>query len=194
MPLILRKQDPPAYRNYKRYKPFLRLDCQNRCSYCHIPELRYGPPRNYTVDHFRPKSHPRFRKLICAYSNLFYVCQDCNSAKHAVWPKPQLERLGFRFLDPCLDEFGDHWTIERDGTIHPLSNAGEYMAAMVQLNRPYLRSWRREKEELLRQIREMTRLDTQTLGTRQNPPIRRVLASLERRMTSEFGDFWQVVR
>src|ERR1700730_8522952 len=114
MPRGARKQNTPPLPNYKKYKPYLRLDFESRCAYCHIPELRYGPSRNFTVDHFRPKSNPQFHNLICLYSNLYYVCQDCNSSKGSAWPLPAIEEHGFRFLDPCLDDLSAHWSVGLD--------------------------------------------------------------------------------
>jgi len=190
MPRIVRKQNPPAFRNYKKYKPFLRLDFESRCAYCHIPELRYGPSRNFTVDHFRPKSNPKFRKLICAYSNLYYVCQDCNSSKGSTWPQPKIQAQGFRFLDPCLDDLTDHWRVGPDGSLEPRTTEGEYMVARVQLNRAYLRCWRIEKSALLAQIEEVAGLASAMTGKPEHTVVGRLLAALERRLSREFGEFW----
>jgi hypothetical protein len=185
---IVRKQNPPAFRNYKRYKPFLRLDFDARCAYCDIPELRYGPPRNYTVDHFRPKSIPEFRGLLRAYSNLFYVCQDCNAAKGSAWPSAELQALGFRFVDPCLQDLADHFPVGPDGLVTARTRQGEYMVARVRLNRPYLRAWRRSKDELLAQISDVADLTAAFKpGTTEHSAANRIHLRLQDQLLREFG-------
>ena len=149
---ILRKQVPPLFKNYREYKPFLRLDFERRCAYCYIPESRYGTPGNYTIDHFRPKSRPEFRKLICHYSNLYYVCRDCNLYKGAAWPSSVLRAQEFRFLDPCTDDFSLHWIVRPDGILTPKTPAGAYMIARLRLNREYLREWRRHKTVMVASV------------------------------------------
>jgi hypothetical protein len=188
MPRIIRKQTPPAFRNYKKYKPYLRLDFQACCAYCRIPELRYGPPRNFTVDHFRPKSHPEFRHLISEYSNLYYVCQDCNAAKGSAWPTPEMITFGYRFLDPCDDDFYYHWMIRPDGSLKPQSDPGEYMVARVRLNRPYLRVWRKSKTQLVEQIADVTAMLGWTRpGTPERETAAKLLTRLQTELAAEFG-------
>src|SRR5450755_630058 len=108
MPRVVRKQKPPDHTDYRKYKPYLRLDFHKRCAYCHIPEMRYGPTGNYAVDHFRPKSRPEFATLVCRYSNLFYACRDCNLYKGSTWPNRTQRRLGAHFLNPCRVDIGAH--------------------------------------------------------------------------------------
>ena len=93
MPRVVRKQKPPVLTESRKYKPYLRLDFARRCAYCYIPEVRYGSLGNYSVDHFRPKSIPEFRRFICQYSNLFYACMDCNRTKGKTWPQRKLRDL-----------------------------------------------------------------------------------------------------
>ena len=142
MPRVVRKQKPPALTNYRKYKPYLRLDFDRRCAYCQIPESRYGPPGNYTVDHFRPKSRAEFRRLLCVYANLFYACRDCNLYKGATWPGEDDRRLGRHFLNPCQVDLSKHWTVDKYGRTIPLSNAAEYMIEELRLNRPELVEFR----------------------------------------------------
>ena len=145
MPRIVRRQNPPAHSDYRRFKPYLRVDFDRRCAYCHIPELRNGPSRNYAVDHFRPKSRPEFVALRSQYSNLYYACHRCNDCKHVRWPSAEEQRRGYRFLDPCADDFTEHFAVQPDGHLQPLTLAAEYSSHFLQLNREYLREWRAEK-------------------------------------------------
>ena len=184
MPLVVRKQRPPALTNYRQYKPYLRLDFEKRCAYCHIPELRYGTPGNFHIDHFRPKSHPGFRDLICQYSNLYYVCRDCNTYKGSAWPADALQDLGFFFLDPCTDDLAFHWTLKNDGSLYARTRAAEYMIARLNLNRAFLCEWRRGKLDFLDRI--------ETLRYR-HPAIEfiELLDKWERDHIAEFGAYWR---
>ena len=143
---------------------------------------------------FRPKSNPDFRELICVYSNLYYVCQDCNSSKGSTWPKPQVQAHGFRFLDPCIDDLSDHWSVGPDGSIKARTAAGMYTIARIQLNRDYLRHWRSEKSALLAQIDEVARMASAMTGAPEHAVASRLLTALRRRLTGEFGEFWIEVR
>ena len=156
MPRVVRKQRPPVLTDYRKYKPYLRLDFGRRCAYCHIPELRFGTPGNYAVDHFRPKSKPEFRALICRYSNLFYVCMDCNRFKGSRWPDQRLVGLGSRFLNPCIDDMSLHWTVDKQGVLIPITPAARYMIQRLRLNRQELCDWRREKEALIARIEDVS--------------------------------------
>jgi uncharacterized protein (TIGR02646 family) len=199
MPPVVRRQTPPVLSNYKKYKPYLRSDFARRCAYCHIPELRYGPPRNFTVDHFRPKS--RFPKRACHYPNLFYACQDCNAFKGSAWPTRQSRLNGARFLDPCLDDFAAHVKVTDDGSILPITDAGDYMISQLQLDRPVLTVWRASKIHKLRRANELDAylagIQAERLwpesGDRHSAEIAlllRVACSLREDLAQEFGGLW----
>ena len=191
MSLVVRKQRPPVLTDYRKYKRYLRLDFERRCAYCHIPESRYGTPGNYAVDHFRPKSRPEFKYLICRYSNLLYACRDCNGFKGATWPHAKLTRLGFRFLNPCREDMSAQWTAAEGGRLVPKTRAAEYMIARLQLNRQFLCDWRREKRELRWRIEDvgatvsMARKDRELVDA-----LRRILMRLERQLAEEYGSYW----
>lgn len=67
----------------------LRAMTDTRCSYCD------GHPIDATgeeqIDHFQPKTDPRFHRLVCEWTNLFLCCSRCNRAKGAQW-EPALLR------------------------------------------------------------------------------------------------------
>ena len=191
MPRVVRKQNPPVHTNYKKYKPYLRLDFERRCAYCHIPELRYGTQGNFGVDHFCPKSRPEFLKLICRYSNLYYTCRDCNTFKGSKWPDSRLRSKGFHFLDPCKDNFRDHFAVEFNGAITPTTRAGEYVVLQLQLNSEYLCNWRRRKQRLAYQLSRLADLVAATAeGTADHENGSQLLAALQRQFADEFGDWW----
>ncbi len=137
MPRIARNQDPPRHLKYKKYKPFLRIDFLRRGAYCHIPELRFGGPRNFAVEHFRPKK--LFPKLVGDYGNLYYACNSCNDFKGAQWPSPNDRRRGFEFVDPCEAAMSDHVAIDASGATRPLTEAGRYTLAHLNLDRELLK-------------------------------------------------------
>lgn len=213
MPRVVRKQNPPAVLDYRKYKRFLRVDFEYRCAYCHIPEIRNGSSRNFAVEHFRPKSKLEFAHLKCVYSNLYYACFACNDFKGSRWPAALEEAGGFRFLDPCVDDFIEHLDVAADGSMLPLTPGGSYTSAHLNLNREFLREWRAEKRQLRRRIeylrlrideltaalvdwqsatpvpRGSSRLASEVLKT--IAAMKKNFAALESRMTSEFGDWWR---
>lgn len=195
MPRVVRKQRPPDLIDYRKYKRYLRLDFERRCAYCHIPELRYGTPGNYAVDHFRPKSKPEFRRLTCQYSNLFYACRDCNLYKGSTWPGIALRRRGAHFLDPCRVDLSRQWDVAEDGALIPNNVAAAYMIDQLRLNRPFLLKFRRRKAD---QLMQLTGLTEMLAATPQAAWARLrgqdLTDSLSRDLLDEYGDFWTAVR
>ena len=116
---------------------------------------------------------------------------DCNRFKGNAWPNPQLARLGFRFLNPCLDNITKHWSVGPDGVLDPKSFAGEYMIARLRLNRQTLRDWRREKTDLLAAIQDAN--DAITLAAEDAPvagALRRLHIRLLRQFENEYAAYW----
>jgi hypothetical protein len=103
---------------------------------------------NFELDHFRPRSDPRFVRLVADYYNIYYSCHVCNHYKSATWPSEELTALGYRFVDSCSDLFSDHFAEEMAGRWTPLSRAGEYTAKRLRLNRKHLV----EVRNLLREV------------------------------------------
>src|SRR5258708_2766464 len=84
MALFTRRENPPFYPNYQRYKPFLRRDFLEQCVYCERTEVYLGGEELFEVEHFRPAS--TFPHLSSAYPNLYYSCRGCNGHKSSKWP------------------------------------------------------------------------------------------------------------
>lgn len=97
-----------------------------------------GGERNFELDHFKPKSIPSFAELVNDFYNLHYSCHVCNQRKAAKWPSEHEEAEGYRFIDPCNEDFSEHFHAESDGTWTPLSPAAEYTAKRLQLNNVHL--------------------------------------------------------
>ena len=144
MPTFARKRNPPDGKPHGWYKDCLRLDFEFRCAYCLIHEKDFQGHESFQVDHFRPKS--RFRELERSYANLYYACQLCNrqGRKGHAWPTPDEESRGERFVDPCAEHWEDHVEFIEDGSVRPLTPAGEYSTRTIELDRIQLRLHRRK--------------------------------------------------
>ncbi len=150
--MIVRRQKPRVYNDYKSYKRYLRIDFDSRCAYCGITEYRWGSDRNFVVEHFRPRRW--FKHLETAYANLYWACNRCNDIKSDTWPTPEEEQLGYGWVDPCSpDVKGGHWIELSDGNLDPRTRQGEYTVEGLWLNlRSYLVRWRKERRDLLDDI------------------------------------------
>jgi hypothetical protein len=108
------------------------------CAYCLLHELLAGGEDNFELDHFQP--HSAFGELSWPqdFYNLYYSCHVCNHYKANSWPKPELLREGYRFIDPCRDNFSDHYQADQGGKWVPVTRAAEYTQARLRLNRSHL--------------------------------------------------------
>ncbi|MBS1835090.1 MAG: hypothetical protein JST65_20390 [Acidobacteria bacterium] len=166
MAKIKRKQKPPAgITDCRRFKKYLRLDFERHCAYCHQAENLHLTYHYFGVEHFKPRS--KYPKLIATYSNLLYCCNRCNSIKGEFWPSRQDLAGGRRLLDPCVDDHAVHLGINpQTGAIVPKSEAGDFFARHLYLDREELLVWRARKaplqervrtlEEILRQLEDET--------------------------------------
>ncbi|MFZ0771003.1 MAG: hypothetical protein WCA49_22865 [Candidatus Sulfotelmatobacter sp.] len=133
------------------YRAEVREDFCECCAYCLLPELLAGGQDNFELDHFHPKSRPARIRDVHDFYNLYYSCHICNHYKANSWPTAALEAIGCRFVDPCGEEFTQHFQPERRGTWSPLTVAGQYAAERLRLNRLHLVQVR----ELLNEIAEL---------------------------------------
>ena len=125
-----RKLHPPAYANYRQYKPELREEFEGQCVYCRMLDAVKGR-EGFGVDHYRPKKH--FPHLATEYFNLFYCCNRCNSLKRNFWPS-RINRANGQFVpNPCEHVMFDHLRY-RGGAIEANSNAGEWTSELLLLN------------------------------------------------------------
>jgi 5-methylcytosine-specific restriction endonuclease McrA len=79
MGLLARKQTPPFFLSYQKYKPYLRIDFNYRCAYCTMHEAEGGGSKKFHIDHYLPKS--LFPAKQSEYVNLLYACMQCNLLK-----------------------------------------------------------------------------------------------------------------
>jgi hypothetical protein len=157
MARFTRRENPPVYSNYRRYKSYLRRDFLLRCVYCERTEEYLGGEEAFEVEHFKPTA--KFPELICVYSNLYYACRPCNGHKSQTWPSAEQIAQGYRFADPCVEDLHlDHLQERADGGIDGKTACGTYSSAHIRLDRPELRRWRRlrkQAQEDLPKLREM---------------------------------------
>ena len=156
MPIFVRrKPNPPEEMDYTKYRELVREDFRECCAYCLLHETLAAGKNNFELDHFRPKSLPEFASKHNDFYNLYYSCHVCNHTKGQRWPNNRLRKRGYRFVDPCKENFSKHFREEADGTWTPITKAGEYTEGRLRLNRRHLTEIRR----LLRQIAARLGLD-----------------------------------
>ena len=152
MSQFFRRQSPPQYNEYQKYRPFLRLDFRQLCAYCERSEFVLGGEELFEIDHFRPTN--RFPELTAHYANLYYACGKCNRHKGSTWPSESQLGKGLRFADPCEEDmYLVHLREMSDGRLEVLSVCGEYTRMHLLLDRPALVSWRRLRRQIADELR-----------------------------------------
>jgi len=113
------------YTSYRQYKEPLSLDFNRRCGYSDCADRWFGGKNTFHIDHFKP--HKKFPALAAEYSNLVYACSYINILKSDDDP--------INYLDPCDDNYNDHFYRDASGAIHPLSSSGQanYMHKKLKL-------------------------------------------------------------
>lgn len=106
MPLKVRTQSPPKFSDYRKYKPFLRMEFEHSCTYCDIREPELGGSQSFCIDHYRPVS--KFPKWAVLYSNLLYACRHCNQWKGDYWHNRFKKVLGMEVLNPFIHSIQQH--------------------------------------------------------------------------------------
>lgn len=152
MAVVRRRQSPPIFDHYTKYKPYLRLDFRWRCGYCGMHEVNWGGATHFHIDHFDPKSLSP--EHINSYPNLYYACDVCNRYKGARWPDSDQRGQGYRFFDPCADFASRHFRDDGTGHLYSLTPCGDYSIKVIRLDRQQLRNMRRERRELTQRYRE----------------------------------------
>jgi hypothetical protein len=144
---FIRSDNVAAFTDYRKYRPYLRADFLERCSYCERPESSVGGEAHCEIDHHRPIAW--FPHLKCDYNNLYYSCRDCNNTKSSKWPQPKDEAKGRRFSDPCAEDFyQDHAVEHVTGMLSWKSECGRFTIDAIRLNRQILTDWRAERARM----------------------------------------------
>lgn len=135
---------------YGVYQACLRLEHDYRCVYCLSHEREVGPVSpcgGFEIEHYKPDA--LFPLLRCTFANLFWACELCNRAKGDTWPSDQEVELGYRFLDPLIDNWTKHLRVKGD-SLDWLTKEGEYTKDEIDLNSPTHEKRRRERANFAR--------------------------------------------
>jgi hypothetical protein len=141
--IIKDKKNQPASGTYSDWKEQIADECFKQCVYCSIHEGQFGGIDHYHIDHFRPKSIKRFKKLENDILNLFYSCPICNRFKSNDWKgNPNLNRT--TYPDPSKIDYSILFTLKENFEIAGKYVASKYIIIKLALNRSQLIMERRE--------------------------------------------------
>lgn len=132
---------PSGYTTYHPYKPWLRDEFVFRCVYCLTRETWGSSVSGHAelgADHFEAKSTRS--DLVTTYTNLIYVCNDCNRYK-LTDPLP---------LNPLVDPLANHLSVDESGTVTALTPEGAIFVDVLRLNTPGRIRLRQDRFTLLR--------------------------------------------
>jgi hypothetical protein len=164
-----RRQSPPSFSDYRRYKPYLQTEFARQCVYCRLPDTM---GHEFGVDHYRPASS--FPESICNYGNLYYACNACNRRKGAYWPTRNQHRAGSFVPNPCDQVMFEHLRYVR-AQVQPHSPTGRFAIDLLDLNDDESVAFRellidtaeafgRERAKLLRRIERIRKLHAARQG------------------------------
>ncbi|MEO7716309.1 MAG: hypothetical protein ABIY70_08895 [Capsulimonas sp.] len=149
--MIFTRSNVAPETDYNKYKEPLRKDFKYRCAYCLRLEDQFGGHANGEIDHFCPQAIDPTKKT--EYNNCYWTCHECNNKKWHHWPKPWQSAKGFRFIDPCVEDFDKHMDyMAKSGALNALTAAARYTIWKIRLNRPELRFHRRRQWDISEEI------------------------------------------
>ena len=154
----------PVQRVVRKAEPALAAVYRGKCAYC---ESRLGTAAAGVVDQYRPKRGARgfdrqfsdihYWWLALEWSNLLYVCPQCNRFKGSWFPLEEgarradpetygedLEAENPLLLNPFFDDPEEHLDFVDDGSIRPRSERGQVTIEILRLDREELGSARRQ--------------------------------------------------
>lgn len=132
-----RKQTPPQYTNYRKYKPVLREEFGAQCVFCLLPDASRN--QSFGVEHYRPKK--RFPELATTYSNLFYACNSCNSRKGDYWPSEDQLTSSLLIVNPCDHVMFKHLRYAGH-LVEDRTTEGAFTSERLDLNEPKVAKYR----------------------------------------------------
>lgn len=125
-----RRHGPAGWRDYKRYRPWLRDDFAFRCVFCLLREKWIEMRRAFPVDHFKPRSlRP---DLAHDYNNLLYLCANCNGVKSDSFVP-----------NPCKVALAECLAVSKSGKIKALNKKGQRLVDELALDNESLTEFRR---------------------------------------------------
>jgi len=160
----IRRQSPPKWKTYRRYKPILRQEFEEKCVYCRLPDTLKGQD-NYGVDHYKPKKD--FHNLIAEYSNLFYACNCCNRRKGTFWPKSDDMTAGRFIPNPCDHIMFDHLRYIGVKVVHH-SETGNFAKDLLDLNDEESVEYRQMVIDIINSLKEKQQKIEETYNKLEN--------------------------
>jgi HNH endonuclease len=128
----VRRHGPTGWKDYHRYRDWLRDEFSFRCVYCLEREVWRDMRESMHIEHFQPQA---IRKdLKSEYTNLLYACPACNSQKaDTILP------------DPCEIALAECLQIHEDGRVEATNNnpKGQMLIDELALDDPRTISRRR---------------------------------------------------
>lgn len=116
-----RSHGPDGWKDYRRYRDWLRDEFSFRCVYCLERETWRDMRIGMQIDHFEPQV--RAPGLKGTYDNLLYLCPACNLLKgDAALP------------DPCSLPLDQCLRVDVDGRIVAMREEGDLMIEVLELD------------------------------------------------------------
>ena len=141
---LIHRQNPPTYKNYQKYREYLREDFWYSCAYCTITENE-ASGLSFEIDHYLPQKH--FSEKTNEYLNLVYSCKTCNRYKTAFYPGKDGLPPEYYILRPDEHYYKDHY--ELDGIeLKAKTIQGDHTIKMLYLNRQQLRRMRELRKQI----------------------------------------------
>ena len=139
----VRRHGPGGWKDYRRYRPWLRDEFSFRCVYCLDREVWRDMRESMHIDHCVPQVIRK--ELKGEYGNLLYACPACNSHKSDVL-----------LPNPCKVALGDCLQVRDDGRIEAKNknSDGEILIEVLALNDPLTVTRRRKIIGTLRTLAE----------------------------------------
>lgn len=176
-----RRTSVPVYKVHNEYKPLLREDFHQRCGYC--GDHDFFRDTYFEVDHFVPKKHLKTISPL-EYSNFVYSCRSCNNSKRSNWPTKDenVHNDGKQgYIDPCDPAYAEQFERLADGSIHPITNLGDWMWSALNLGNPAHRvRWKLEEVWIL-----LNELDKLNIDSPEELKIKDKLNSLYRKLEEQ---------
>lgn len=145
---------------HSAHKADLKVDFVSKCGYCNSSDI--WKTTYYEVDHFIPESILTIMPKT-DYRNLVYSCRSCNNAKRKKWPTND-ENIPNRndegFIDPCEDDYSNHFSRSDIGEIKYNSKLGEWMYYALKFYKPQHQIiWQLEQiEPIISEIKKINNL------------------------------------
>ncbi len=115
----------------------------HRCEYCCAPEVVFNFP--FEVEHIIPPGAGGDGDV----ANLALACRSCNVFKAAVvLIRDELTDTEVRLFHPRQDQWLEHFRLDDDGQIEPLSATGRVTVRQLRLNMPSQIAARRQWAKL----------------------------------------------